>query len=187
MLSAASNSNSVITSGSTLAGTTLSAIAENSYGVTVAIEIENWTNIEMEKPVTTVTAGVITTPPTSIGPLKREGMAGRKTGNTASGSYGVVSWLWKDRRIVVMWGAPYNFNHYSNCLGVAIAKDQQHSPAWYKDLYKGQRNTSFRASDKDEYYSTVRTLEITDGDIKIEATMNTAHHAEVRIKVKPVD
>ncbi len=82
--------------------------------------------------------------------------AGRKTGNLATGSYGVVSWLWKDRRIIVMWGAPYNFNHYSNCLAIAISKDQQHNPAWYTDLYKSKRNNSFRTSDKDEYYSTVR-------------------------------
>ncbi|KAK3610789.1 hypothetical protein CHS0354_014047 [Potamilus streckersoni] len=92
-----------------------------NYKINCGFQVENWTRFPLTNPVVKIFAGALSTPPGDILPSKREAMVARKTSDTATGTFGTVSWLVEgtDRRIVLMWAAPYDFNFNSNWLGVA--------------------------------------------------------------------
>ena len=67
----------------------------------------------------------------------------RKRRYTATGVYGTVSWLVgsQNRRLVVMWSAPFNFNFYSNQLAVGMTSegvvDHPANGCWFRQMYYG--------------------------------------------------
>jgi hypothetical protein len=75
-----------------------------------------------------INGGVLSIPPVTIFPETSEAMMARKTGYTATGSYGTVSWLIEStddreqRRLIVMWYAPFNHDFYDNTLVVGLIK-----------------------------------------------------------------
>lgn len=179
-----------ISAGTSLAGTTMSGLMNNGYSVTCGIEIENWTRFPLTHPMSSIGGGYLSVPPQAVLPSKREAMVSHKNSGTATGTYGTVSWLIKDnnRRVVVMWSAPYNFNHYSNWMGVGIttAGVTTHNNNWFDLMY-------YRSSDRDlgfsreEYYYTVNTILYRDAKFEIRGTMGSSHKAEAKIKVIPIN
>ena len=87
----------------------------------------------------------------------------RKTSSTATGSYGTVSWLIQDnsRRLVIMWSAPFNFNHYSNWLGVGLSVPgvTEHAPGdtWFDLMYYNDSSDHLKF-ERREYYADVRLV-----------------------------
>ena len=67
----------------------------------------------------------------------------RKRFLTPTGVYGTVSWLINDlnRRVVVMWSAPFNFDFNDNTLAVGITDegvvDNPEKDHWFKQMYDG--------------------------------------------------
>jgi hypothetical protein len=82
-----------VRAGNSLAGTTLNSLMDDGYSVTCGIQIENLTKYFLTKPRAYINGGVLSIPPVTIFPETREAMIARKTGYTATGSYGTVSWL----------------------------------------------------------------------------------------------
>nr|KAG5705419.1 hypothetical protein BaRGS_004546 [Batillaria attramentaria] len=96
----------------------------DGYRVTCVISVENWTRFPLVYPDTRIHGGRLSKPPRAILPSSREAMVARKTGLTATGSYGTVSWLIRglNRRVYVMWDAPFSFDFHENELSVGLSK-----------------------------------------------------------------
>lgn len=87
----------------------------------------------------------------------------RKTSSTATGSCGTLSWLIQDndRRFVIMWSAPFNFNHHSNWLGIGLSAPgvTAHAPgdAWFNLMYYKESSDDLKF-ERREYYADVRPV-----------------------------
>ncbi|KAH3770405.1 tereporin-Ca1-like [Dreissena polymorpha] len=175
----------VVSAGASLAGTTIQALTSLPYKVTMGMEVENWTKFGMVNPHVTVKSGAITTPPVPVLPGQKEAMVARKTSDTATGTYGVVSWeiAGKSRRVVVMWSVPYDYNLHSNWLAVGITKqDVIHDSGWADQMYYYGSNAKI-GFDRKEYYYSVPTVawENPDLGLIVFATMSTTQHAVVKV------
>ncbi|KAK3599913.1 hypothetical protein CHS0354_022498 [Potamilus streckersoni] len=183
---------STVSAGSTLTGTTLSNLMKNDYRVNCGIEVENWTRFILAYPVVKIAAGALSIPPGNILPSKREAMVARKTSDSATGTSGTVSWLieGQSRRIVVMWSAPYDFNFYSNWLGVGITSRGEtfnaQGNSWFYQMYYGSNSRSLGFS-RSEYYWESNPVIYQDDLIQLSATMSTGHQAQVKMTVRPIN
>ena len=65
-------------------------------------------------------AGFANKPPPPIFPLNREGMAAHKSALSATGSWGSVSWLLGNERLIVMWSVPYSHDWNNNWLAIGM-------------------------------------------------------------------
>ncbi|KAH3791817.1 hypothetical protein DPMN_145307 [Dreissena polymorpha] len=157
----------------------------SSLGVTVKIKVINNTNCLLKNQVVTVKRGEINLPPKPISAGETGVVQGRKYAHTVTGSFGVVSWEveGKDRRVVIMWSAPYNFNIYSNVLGVGMSKHniKIHAPEWDNQMYKGSSNSLEFA--REEYYYGAQEVRWEDDEFCVSGTMSTSHQAEVTVTV----
>ena len=161
------------------------AEAANNAGTRVVVQLEvidlfKW---PLENPVTHIHGGVVETQARHVQPGMKEMMVMRKTHHTATGSYGTVSWVILGREVIVMWSAPYNFNHYSNWLGVGISYNGAHDSDTFDDMYYGSRSW-FK---KEEYYYYTRDVTKCDDVICVRGNMGTSHHPKIRIVVYPIN
>jgi hypothetical protein len=86
-----------------------------------------------------------------------------------------------------MWSCPYNFNSYSNWLGVGLTEygTQTHRANWFDQMYyKGSGNGLNFV--RGEYYYHTKTLSMKDGNIEITGIMGTSHKAKAHIIVRPL-
>ncbi|XP_033748209.1 tereporin-Ca1-like [Pecten maximus] len=176
-----------VAAGSSLAGSTVSALtASGGYSVACGIETANWTKYTLEKPMAFNNGGLIKTPPIDILPGVKEAMITHKTGGTATGTYGSVSWVVKDRRVVVMWSVPFNHDYYTNWLAVGLTKPgfTAHDKAWYDTMYY-HSNTPILKFNRKNFYENVNPVTFSDGDFEVEGNMGSTHIANVHIIVRP--
>ncbi|XP_070191308.1 tereporin-Ca1-like isoform X2 [Littorina saxatilis] len=180
---------SAISRGTTLVGTSTHALMQDGYRVTAGIEVENWTKFPLSDASATMKGGVLSVAPYSIMPASRQALVGRKTWGTATGSYGTVSWriAHSNQRLVVMWSAPFNFNHYSNWLGVGIAKAGSHpnGDSWFDQMYYYESNGVLNFRRKD-FYNDVRSVKHRDTTFEVEGIMCSDHKALAKVIFKPV-
>ena len=153
------------------------------YSVRVQIEVDNVSKWTLTNPKVYTHGGVISSKPQAVAPNHKEYMIARKTGHTATGSYGTVAWDVEDRLTLVMWSEPYNFNHHVNTLAIAIVKPHEYTSDTCDDLYYDK--TSFTPMAKAEYYHSHRTLFVCDDVICIRGIMDTSHKPTVNIIVGP--
>ncbi|KAL3870276.1 hypothetical protein ACJMK2_038353 [Sinanodonta woodiana] len=89
-----------------------------------------------------------------------------------------------------MWSVPYDYNLYSNWLGVGISAPgvttNGEGNTWFNQMYHDSSSDTLGFSRK-EYYSESSTLIYKDDKLQISGIMTTGHHAIVRITVRPVD
>lgn len=117
---------------------------------------------------------------------------GRKTGFTATGSSGTVSWeiQGKNRRFVVLWEVPFDYNFYENLLGVGLTAvgyiTHPSGNTWYNQMSEGQNSDVLNFSEKSFEGDLTPINYISDG-FEIMATMNNAHDAHVKILFTPTN
>lgn len=150
--------------------------------VVVELEIINVAKWPLTSPITHIHGGVVETQARHVQPGTKEMMVMRKTYHTATGSYGTVSWDVNGREVLVMWSAPFNFNHHSNWLAVGVAADGTHNGNTFNDMYYENKSYFVR----DEYYYHTRDVTKCDSTICIRGSMGTSHHPEIHIVVYPV-
>jgi len=56
-----------------------------------------------------------------------------KNHNSSSGSSGVASWFWNERRIVAMWDNPPTG---SNKLALGLIEKEKHDPNWFNEMLR---------------------------------------------------
>nr|P0DN66.1 RecName: Full=Tereporin-Ca1; AltName: Full=Actinoporin-like protein [Terebra anilis] len=182
-----------ITAGSSLAGTTLSGLAASGYRVTCAIQVENWTRYPLLYPTVRVNYnGAVTVNPSPILPGKKEGFSVRKPSGTATGVSGTVSWELSGahRRFVLMWSAPFNFDHYSNWMGVGLTQPGvtrvPPGKAWFDLMYYGPTDCKGELRyERGEFYYTIDPVIYRDENFEIVGTMTNVHNALIKVVIRP--
>ncbi|XP_060062561.1 tereporin-Ca1-like [Ylistrum balloti] len=170
-----------IKDGTSLQGTSLHAQMDSlHYRNVVGMEVDNYSKWAMTSPIAYPDRGVITLSPREIHPGQREVMLARKTGYTATGTQGTVSWLIDNRRVIVMWEAPFNFDFYDNKLAVGIVPSSAHTSSMFDVMSGGSGNFT-----RGVYDSSIRTIEYCDEALCVEGTMGTSHKTQVHIQVIP--
>ena len=123
-------------------------------------------------------------PMRTTGPGKREGFAGHKEGNTATGSW--VKCTYRTGSVIMhfMYSAPYSFDFYNNQLAVAICNqyDRRCTTMSIQDMTTGARPYLARM----DYYNTIRVLKLCKEGFCVTGVMGTSHHAEIQWKVYPL-
>lgn len=183
-----------VSAGASVAGTTMSALMSDGYSVSCGIEIENWTKYALTLPIAHVKGGTLSVPPIAILPAKREVMISHKASGTATGVYGTVSWLietpdvHQQRRLVVMWSAPYDFNIFSNTLAVGITNvgETTHppGPTWFDKMYYLEKIANLKYINK-EFIRDFSPIIFEDDDYQVVGTMGSSHKAQVKIHIRP--
>ena len=86
-----------------------------------------------------------------------------------------------------MWSCPYNFDHYTNWLGVGLTESgtQTHGTNWFHQMYYEKSGNGLNFVRGDYYYHT-KTLSMKDGAIEITGIMGTSHKAKAHIIVRPL-
>ncbi|XP_060596453.1 tereporin-Ts1-like, partial [Ruditapes philippinarum] len=173
-----------VSAGTSVAGTTMSALMADGYAVTCGIEIENWTKYVLAFPIAHVKGGTLSSPPVTILPAKKEVMISHKASGTATGVYGTASWLIEStavsqqRRLVVMWSAPYDFNIHSNTLAVGITTPGQTShpvgPTWFDKMYYDEK-VAILPYIKKEFVRDFSPIIFEDAEYQEVPTMGSSH------------
>jgi len=168
-----------ITAGASLTGTTVSALMAPGYSVAVSGSIENYTEWPMIFQYCNADAGKINKAMVDVQPGKEEGFASHKTANTATGSYVYCLYKVNNKRVHIMYSAPYSFDLHSNWLALALTASTVRLNAdkmYYEDF-------SFMA--KREYDDMVRPARICREGLCISGIMGTSHKSIVTIKLYP--
>nr|UMA83983.1 venom-related protein conoporin [Conus judaeus] len=187
----ASIASSVITAGTSLAGTTLQGLADPNFSVTCTIQVENWTRYALMYPtVLTLGSPAVSSAPTAILPTKKEAFATHKPRSTATGVSGTVSWELQgaERRFVLMWAAPYNFNHYSNWMGVGMTRlglvDVAPGDTWFNQMYHhgDSEDLTFK---RGRFYYDLKPVIYRNEEFEIVGIMTNIHRAEIKVIIRP--
>ncbi|OWF36767.1 tereporin-Ca1-like [Mizuhopecten yessoensis] len=170
-----------IIDGTSLHGTSLNSLMDTlSYRNVIGMEVDNYSKWAMTSPIAYPDRGVVTLSPREVHSGQREAMLARKTSLTATGTQGTVSWLIDNRRVIVMWEAPFNFDFYSNKLAVGIIPYGTHTSAMFDVMNKGSGNFT-----RGVYDRNIHTIVYCDEDLCVEGTMGTSHKTQVHIQVIP--
>nr|Q76CA2.2 RecName: Full=Echotoxin-2; Short=Echt 2; Flags: Precursor [Monoplex echo]BAD01578.2 hemolysin [Monoplex echo] len=186
----ASALNTALETGASVASAAAAATSSD-YSVTCVIEVENWTKHLMKYPVVQIAnSGGLLTVAKNVLPAEIQSFAMRKAWG-ANGVYGTVSWVLgqTNRRVVIMWSAPYNFDFYSNWLAVGMSRPGLAVPSsrstWFDLMYYGNSNADISFV-RGEYYHSVDPIYFKNSEWEIEGSMNNIHKARVRATVKPI-
>uniref|UniRef100_W4VS64 Conoporin 8 n=1 Tax=Conus geographus TaxID=6491 RepID=W4VS64_CONGE len=178
----------VVTPGSSLHGVSLKDLAETKYGVTCAIQVENWTKFSLKDPKIQNNGGVTTTTAIGIEPGKREAFAVRKTADSATGVSGIVSWELDGarRRFVIMWSVPYDFNLHSSWMAMGMTRDGLVAPNknWYDQMYNRGNDGDLTFARKKVYHDTNSFIYSND-KFEAEGDMTNTFHAQVKVVIRP--
>nr|AXL95382.1 conoporin [Conus ermineus] len=181
----------VVTPGSSLACNTVQDLVDTHHKVTVVIQVENWTRYRMMVPrLRIANDGASITNPVAILPGKREAFAVRMPSSGRKGVYGTVSWelIKANRRFVLMWSAPYDFNHHSNWLGLGMTGeglvDVAAGNTWFDQMYYNSSNASLKFVRKKFYYN-VDPFIYSNEKFEAEGEMTNGHKVWVRVIVRP--
>nr|UYP38775.1 mytiporin 8 [Mytilus galloprovincialis] len=157
------------------------------YSVMCTIVIENWTKYVLIDPVSYINGGQISSPPTVVGPGKKEMFITHKK-CTATGTYGTASWLISstNQRAVVMWSCPYNFNHHTNRLAVGLtAKGTIKHQNWFDQMNHKESSSNLNFV-REEYYNDTKTISNKNDNFEITGTMGTTHVTEAHVIIRPL-
>ncbi|XP_076446969.1 tereporin-Ca1-like [Babylonia areolata] len=182
----------VVSAGASLAGTTLSAIANTEYSCTCAVQVENWSRHPLLYPTVQFYGGAVLSS-TSVGilPGKREAFATRKLSGTATGTNGVAFWNVGDtnRLFVVMWSVPYDYNYYSNWMGVGMTREGVTNPlddySWFEQMY-WYNSTDDLSFERGEFYWLTNPVVYSNEYFEAVASMTNIHNAEIKITFRPI-
>nr|AXS67876.1 coluporin-4 [Colubraria reticulata] len=166
---------------------------EKDYSVFVSITVENWTNYTLLRPDLIIHSGTqILNPTRTVVPARREMFGMRKQWSGAVGTAGAVSWqvAYSNRLFLVMWDAPYSFNHYSNWMGVGMTT-KGHMPKpqttdWRYKMYYGDNETNFNFI-RGEFYYNENPISLRFEDFEFVGKMTKGHQAHVTVIFRPIE
>jgi hypothetical protein len=177
---------------SSLHGTTLDSLMNIDLRCVVGLEVENQTDWWMRSPSAYCSRGTVKIPPREIGPKYKEVMVATKRPGSVFGSFGSVSWKLSckpsadERRVVVMWCDPFNYNHYSNTLAIGITRDLEAKRNWTDLMYDGKvDNVDTLKFVQGEFYNNVQQISVSDDLINVTGIMSNEHHASIQVVVRP--
>ena len=175
--------------GSINSDSTVAKILPDDYRVTCTIDVYNFTNRALKNPQIQLENGDFFEAPISIAPGTKTKVLTHKKTLSFYGIEGTLSWDFGDEtsRIIAMFSAPFNFNHYSNTLAVGLTKGGK-TVANDKELFEkmyDQKNIDGLSMKIAEYYSGSRWVTVSNKEIIVTGMMDTDHEAEVTVYVIP--
>lgn len=152
-----------------------------NYSVVVGIKVNNNTNYPLHKGRATLEWGYLQSMLDHVDAKQSGIMISHKNPTTATGTSGVVSWeIGKtQKRLVVMWSAPFNFDFHENVLAVGFSGDHPNFDEMYNFL-KCRRGESM---DIAKCYYASPTLVARYDDLEVNGAMGTAHKAVASINL----
>uniref|UniRef100_W4VSJ6 Conoporin 1 n=1 Tax=Conus geographus TaxID=6491 RepID=W4VSJ6_CONGE len=165
-------------------------MVDNNYWVTCIIEVENWTKFTLEAPRLMLKRGTHVSIPVDIEPGKKDAFAMRKTFAAATGVSGTVSWEVKgnQRRFVIMWSAPFDFNIHSNWMAMGMTREGLVAPNknWFDQMYY-HGNTDDLTFERRKFQNNMNPFIYSNEKFELEGFMTHTHHALVRVVVRPAN
>ena len=157
---------------------TAKAFAAFDYNVTFQLIVENFTNQQLDIFETHVHGGYISEAPQPVSPGTKEALAGHKTGYTATGCEGTVSWKIGNtsRMLVVMYSVPYDHNFHSNWCGTGVFTEQDTS-GFFEKMYN-DNEIGFK---RKEFYHNIEGLSYKDLDYSVHASMDSSHKPTIEV------
>jgi len=173
-------------------------LGKSNYNVKYGLEIQNWSNYPVKINSFINVGGYIDKQETSVEPgSHRTVMVARKTGDAATGTYGVLQFSIGNEEFTKMWSVPYSHNHDTNWLGLGKGKLS------YKNIYDCKNNgikcseyehcNSFWCyceyscdnSKRRSYYYEIKPLKWMGDKVSLEASMGNSHQTEGTLKIFP--
>ena len=158
----------------------------------VGVELSNSTEYYLSSEGYYPAWGYVESPPVGVSPGKKSGFVARKTSFTATGTTGVAVWRIGDTstRLVVMWSAPWNHNHYSNVLAVGFKENTVSlNGNIYKEMYYGHETWFSRRHYMNNQCCPTVAMEhsLTSGGFKVTGSMGTSHKCEAKVELWPLN
>ncbi|KAK6469524.1 DELTA-stichotoxin-Hcr4a-like [Huso huso] len=171
--------------GASLLGGTVEQISRNiPTNRNVTIAIENNSDLSLTNPRFYTYSGYNIDPPQpTIKEKRTEVCSFSKTGGTACGSVGVLTYdVFKNNSsvecIAVMFSVPYDYNHYENYFAIgsfSVGTSCDH--ALYNRMYYEEENGFTRSK------ATAGFIQFTGKAVKIKATMSPAGSSIIKMEV----
>ena len=174
-----------ISAGSSLVGTTVNGLKQSAYSVAVSGSVTNFAADPLILEFCKLERGHMNEPLRDIASGQREGFAGHKTSNTATGNEVLCKYRAGTGAIIyLMYSAPYSFDFYKNFLSVSIC----HPTSSSCQVTDVNFMTSGKRSDlKRVYYQQrIETLKLCNMGFCVTGVMGTSHKPEIAWKVYPV-
>ncbi|XP_046560556.1 tereporin-Ca1-like [Haliotis rubra] len=168
-------------------------MSEINHRVVCGIGVENCTKWALEDPRVTANGGLIHTPPQIIEPRSTDAMFAHNKAQTATGSYGTVTWKIKPsarpdacRSVVVMWCAPFNFDFFRNWLAVGITHPgtTDHQESFFDEMYVYDKGDGAVRYTRKQYSDENTAIEIFDEELTVDGSMGMSHRPEIKISVR---
>lgn len=175
-----------VSGGSSVPDNIGSMMASCSGAVVVGVEIANATKYHMEAQGCHLAWGQLQVPQPHINPGTKEAMLGYTTGFFTTGSTGVAAWKIGNTNVylVVLWSAPWNFNHHSNVLAIGFRDTCCHiCNAAYQEMYYQKAEWFMRK----EFYNNMLPIKFEDSreQFKVTGTMGNGHKCIAKITLLP--
>ena len=150
------------------------------YNVKFRLEVENYSDQQLIYSNNEYEGGTTKSPMSSIEPGGREAMTGHKTGWTATGCAGTVSWRIGETGMVlnVMYSVPYSQDLYSNEIGFEISD----RPRKYYYIYNYPENGNKKITNKKFYKDSSPLYHLYNIEIYgVQGTMGGSHAPEIKV------
>lgn len=173
-----------ISAGASLAGTTVGALQNPTFSVSVSGSIENYSKWALISKGCDIEAGYMNIPVRSISSGQREGFAGHKTGNGATGNWVKCTFSVTGNRLVhFMYSAPYSFDIHSNYLTVAVCSSRNSDCRSLNANHMYYEGRPYMT--RGEYHNRIHTIKACALGLCVTGVMGNNHHPTIDIKVMP--
>ena len=166
------------------------------YGnrVVCKVILDNKTDFELRSPQYFIHNGQLGYGPVTVQPQSEcSVVVGHQTLANASGTTGVVGWMIgnSDDMLVVLWCAPYNFDHYNNCYAIGFKKkdyivDFESYHEMYYDDSSLSKHSWFRRKEVNRTQFDSLPLVVRKGRFEVESSMEEKHRCIMRVTMSDV-
>lgn len=167
-----------ITSGASLASTTVSGLLNTNIRVAVAGSIENFSKYTMIMIEQQYLRGSGHKPMVNIHPGKKEGWSSQKTAHTATGSSVFGIYRVNGIYVNIYYDAPYSFDLHANTLALAITR-------YPMNAYRMAHSPRSFYLAREKYYKRMKPTEICRLGFCLKGTMGQTHHPVIHIQLYP--
>ncbi|XP_043919542.1 cytolysin tenebrosin-B-like [Protopterus annectens] len=155
---------------------------ENTHGRAVAIEISNYSSrYDLRNPSYCTTSGYCCNPPPpTISKSGKGTCVFTKTGGTARGCVGVLTYQLSDHSIAIMFSNPFDYNLYRICYGMEIFNRHRTAD---ENLFKEMYYAPVNAEKRRIVGSCSSHLELSYDGINVKATMSSSSKSIMKVEI----
>lgn len=174
-----------ISAGASLVGTSVNALRRDTFSVAASGDVSNFASDTLILDFCKIQSGKMNEPPRDVSPGQREGFAGHKQPNTATGHWVQCRYrIGTEALIYFMYSVPYSHDFNSNLLAASIClrSSRKCRDTSINLMTTGTRGDLVRKT----YYSTLETLKVCNIGYCVTGVMGTSHKPQINFKVYPV-